>query len=137
MLNFNLITVLIEFLAYYFFFVVTYDVSTLYIQFGKLFIDLQAIFIPVPLWIIIIFVVRWLHNRRKSIAKSQLRHMEARNCGFINELPIVSMTCGSMGKKKTTVITDMALSQEVMFKQKAFDLLQKNDTKVKSCLCKK
>ena len=127
LLNFNLITVIIEFLAYYFFFVVTYDVSTLYIQFGKLFIDLQAIFIHVPLWIIIIFVVRWLHNRRKSIAKSQLRHMEARNCGFINELPIVSMTCGSMGKKKTTVITDMALSQEVMFKQKAFDLLQKND----------
>ena len=37
------------------------------------------------------------------------------------------MTCGSMGKKKTTVITDMSLSQEVMFKQTAFDLLQKND----------
>ena len=127
LLNFNIITVLIEFLAYYFYFVVTYELSTLYVQFGKLFIDLQAIFIHVPLWIIIIFVVRWLHNRRKGIAKSFLRHMEARNCGFIKELPIVSMTCGSMGKKKTTVITDMALSQEVMFKQTAFDLLQKND----------
>ncbi|MBR2336652.1 MAG: hypothetical protein IKA61_01760, partial [Clostridia bacterium] len=46
-----------------------------------------------------------------------------------NELPIVSMSCGSMGKKKTTLITDMALSQEVMFRQKAFDLLQKNDMK--------
>ena len=127
LLNFNLITVLVEFLAYYFYFVVTYELSTLYVQFGKLFIDLQAIFIHVPLWIILIFVVRWLHDRRKSIAKSFLRHMEARNCGFIKELPIVSMTCGSMGKKKTTVITDMALSQEVMFKQTAFDLLQKND----------
>ena len=127
LLNFNIITVLIEFLAYYFYFVVTYELSTLYVQFGKLFIDLQAIFIHVPLWIILIFVVRWLHNRRKGIAKSQLRHMEARNCGFIKELPIVSMTCGSMGKKKTTVITDMSLSQEVMFKQTAFDLLQKND----------
>lgn len=127
LLNFNLITVIIEFLAYYFYFVVTYELSTLYVQFGKLFIDLQAIFIHVPLWIILIFVIRWLHNRRKSIAKAQLRHMEARNCGFIKELPIVSMTCGSMGKKKTTVITDMALSQEVMFKQTAFDLLQKND----------
>ena len=55
--------------------------------------------------------------------------MEARNCGFINELPIVSMTCGSMGKKKTTIITDMALSQEVLFRQKAFELLKKNDMK--------
>ena len=127
LLNFNLITMIIEFLAYYFYFVVTYELSTLYIQFGKLFIDLQAIFIHVPLWIIIIFILRWLHNRRKGIAKAQLRHMEARNCGFIKELPIVSITCGSMGKKKTTVITDMALSQEVMFRQTAFELLQKND----------
>ena len=66
---------------------------------------------------------------RKQIAMSKLRRFEARNCGFINELPIVSMTCGSMGKKKTTIITDMALSQEVMFRQKAFELLQKNDMK--------
>ena len=34
-----------------------------------------------------------------------------------------------MGKKKTTAITDMALSQEVMFRQKAFDILQKSDMK--------
>ena len=33
---------------------------------------------------------------RKKIALSKLRPFEARNCGFINELPIVSMTCGSM-----------------------------------------
>ena len=55
--------------------------------------------------------------------------MENRNCGFINELPIVSMTCGSMGKKKTTIITDMALSQEVMFREKAFERLQQCDMK--------
>ena len=54
---------------------------------------------------------------------------EARNCGFINTLPIVSMTCGSMGKKKTTMVTDMALSQEVMFRQKALGILQNNDMK--------
>ena len=33
-----------------------------------------------------------------------LQHHEARNCGFIKELPIVSMSCGSMGKRKTTPI---------------------------------
>lgn len=129
LLNFNLITVIVEFLAYYFYFVVTYEIATIYTQFGKLFIDLQAIFLHVPLWIILIFVFRWLHNRRKAMAKSHLRHMEARNCGFINELSIVNMACGSMGKKKTTLITDMSLSQEVMFRQKAFDLLQKCDMK--------
>ena len=60
---------------------------------------------------------------------NRLRHFEARNCGFINELPIVSMSCGSMGKKKTTLITDMVLSQEAMFRQKALSILQQNDMK--------
>ena len=39
------------------------------------------------------------------------------------------MTCGSMGKRKTTLITDMVLSQEVMFRQKALEILQNNDMK--------
>ena len=60
----------------------------------------------------------------------RLRHFEARNCGFINELPIVSMTCGSMGRKKTTMITDMVLSQEVMFRQRAFEILRDTDMKL-------
>ena len=55
--------------------------------------------------------------------------MENSNRGFINDLPIVSMTCGSMGKKKTTIITDMALSQEVMFRNVAYKKLQETDMK--------
>lgn len=34
-----------------------------------------------------------------------------------------------MGKKKTTMVTDMALSQEVMFRQQALKILQKADMK--------
>ena len=41
----------------------------------------------------------------------------------------MTMTCGSMGKKKTTLTTDMALSQMVMFRQEAFRRLQKQDMK--------
>ena len=79
---------------------------------------------------VLIPLILLVFNRfRKRIALNKLRHMEARNCGFINELPIVSMTCGSMGKKKTTMVTDMALSQEVMFRQKALSILQNVDIK--------
>ena len=42
------------------------------------------------------------------------------------------MACGSMGKKKTTLITDMVLSQEVMFRQKALEILQNNDMKFRT-----
>lgn len=125
----NLVSIVIGFVAYYLWFVVSFDILTLYTQVNKLLIDLQVIFKHFPWWSIAmaayILFTRW----RKGIALSRLRHYEARNCGFINELPIVSMSCGSMGKKKTTLITDMILSQEVMFRQKAQAILQNNDMK--------
>ena len=127
--HFNLATVIIEFLAYYFYFAVEYDFGTIYTQFVKLFADLKTPFIYFPWWTLLFIIYPLFDKFRKRIATSRLRHFEARNCGFINELPIVSMACGSMGKKKTTAITDMALSQEVMFRQKALDILQTNDMK--------
>ena len=125
----NAASVVMGFFAYYFYFVLSFDVANLYVQMCKLFIDLQVIFRHFPWWSIV--TVCWLlFNRwRKNIALNRLRHYEARNCGFINELPIVSMACGSMGKRKTTLITDMVLSQEVMFRQKALEILQNNDMK--------
>ena len=125
----NAASIVMGFLAYYFYFVLSFDVANLYVQVCKLFIDLQVIFRHFPWWFIA-FVCWLLFDRwRKNIAQNRLRHFEARNCGFINELPIVSMACGSMGKKKTTLITDMVLSQEVMFRQKALEILQQNDMK--------
>ena len=126
----NLASVVIGFFAYYFYFVLSFDVANLYVQVCKLLIDLQIVFRNFPWWSIA--TVAWLiFNRwRKKIALNRLRHYEARNCGFINELPIVSMACGSMGKRKTTLITDMVLSQEVMFRQKALSILQNNDMKL-------
>lgn len=125
----NVASIIMGFLAYYFYFVLSFDVAGLYVQVCKLFVDLQVIFRHFPWWSIV--TVTWLlFNRwRKNIALNRLRHFEARNCGFINELPIVSMSCGSMGKKKTTLITDMVLSQEVMFRQKALSILQGSDMK--------
>ena len=127
--NLNAASIVMGFLAYYFYFVLSFDVANLYVQVCKLFIDLQVIFGFFPWWIIA-FVCWLLFDRwRKNIALNRLRHFEARNCGFINELPIVSMAFGSMGKKKTTLITDMVLSQEAMFRQKALEILQQNDMK--------
>ena len=127
--NLNAASIVMGFLAYYFYFVLSFDVANLYVQVCKLFIDLQVIFRFFPWWIIA-FVCWLLFDRwRKNIAQNRLRQFEARNCGLIKELPIVSMACGSMGKKKTTLITDMVLSQEVMFRQKALSILQQNDMK--------
>ena len=127
--NLNAASIVMGFLAYYFYFVLSFDVANLYVQVCKLFIDLQVIFRHFPWWCIAFVCWLLFDHWRKCIAQNRLRHFEARNCGFINELPIVSMACGSMGKKKTTLITDMVLSQEVMFRQKALEILQQNDMK--------
>ena len=127
--NLNFATVITEFFAFYFYFAVSFDFKAIYTQIVKLFIDLQVIVKHVPLWIILIFVWLIFERWRRNLATAKLRRMENANRGFINDLPIVSMTCGSMGKKKTTIITDMALSQEVMFRNIAYGKLQETDMK--------
>lgn len=125
----NIASIVIEFFAYYIFFSVSFRVDTIYTQFVKLAIDLQPFLRFFPWWSLSVAAYCLFYNFRKKIALNRLRHFEAKNCGFINELPIVSMACGSMGKKKTTLITDMTLSQEVMFRQKALLILRENDMK--------
>lgn len=127
--NLNVITILTEFIAYYIFFSITYRFDTLYFQIYKLCADIQVVFSKLH-WSIAVIPLIFLFERwRKDIALKRLHYYEARNCGFINELPIVSITCGSMGKKKTTMITDMALSQENMFRQKALSIIESTDMK--------
>lgn len=127
--HFNLASIVTAFFAYYFYFAISFEFGTVYTQVCKLFIDVQTPFRYFPWWGLLFLIYPLFNRWRVKIALNRLRQYEARNCGFINELPIVSMTCGSMGKKKTTMITDMALSQEVMFRQKALDIIQSNDLK--------
>lgn len=127
--NINFASILVAFISYYFYFAVSFDIPSLYPQFVNLLKDLLLVLRYFPwfltgtiVWIIFIRI-------RERLGNAILQYHEARNCGFINELPIVTMSCGSMGKKKTTLNTDMALSQTVMFRQEAFKRLQKQDMK--------
>ena len=126
---FNAVAIIFEFLAYYFYFVVSFDVVNIYRQVYKLFLDLSVPFTSIPVWAWVIIGFVLFDMFRKKIAYARLNHYEMRNRGFINVRPIVYMVCGTMGKKKTTAITDMALSQEVMFRDKAFEKILENDLK--------
>ena len=127
--NVNFLSIFVAFISYYFYFAVSFDVLSLYPQFINLLKDLLLVIRHFP-WFISGTIAWIIFCRiRENRAINILERNEARNCGFINSLPIVSMTCGSMGKKKTTMTTDMALSQTVMFRQEAFHRLQKQDMK--------
>ncbi len=123
--NFNLIAIFVSFIAYYLFFICSFKTVTLYIQVLKLLMDLSV----VPLFFKICFFFYCFLKFRKYVGYNRLDHMELMDRGFINERPIVLMVCGTMGKKKTTMITDMALSQEIMFRNKAFEMLLECDLK--------
>lgn len=126
-LNFNIIVIFIEFLAFYFYFVMSFDVGNIYIQFVKLFKDLFTIFsfIPLFLWFVLFFVL--ILRFRKNLAYKRLNHLEMKNRGFINSLGMVVLVCGCTGTGKTSTLTDMGLSQEVMFRDKAFEKLLEQD----------
>ena len=126
---FNVFTIALEFIAYYLYFVVSFDLSTLYRQFYKLLYDLWTAISFIPLWGWVFLALFLIDRMRRKRGYSVLHHNEMKNRGFINARPIVLMVCGTMGKKKTTAITDMALSQEVMFRDKAFEKILETDLK--------
>lgn len=127
--NFNVFAMAFSAVAYYLYFVASFDVVSLYRQALKLLMDLSVAidFIPLVGWLIIFAVIT--DRLRRRIGYDRMERYELRNRGFINERPIVVMVCGTMGKKKTTMITDMALSQEIMFRDKAFEKLLQTDLK--------
>ena len=128
-MNLNVASIIVAFVAYYLYFAVTFKLTTLYGQFCNLILDLELVLKQLP-WFLTGTVAWCIFNcMRENIGRQVLQHNEAKNCGFIKELPIVSMSCGSMGKKKTTQTTDMSMSQTVMFRQEAFKRLQKQDMK--------
>lgn len=123
--SFNVIAIVISFFAYYLYFISALKTATIYIQFVKLLMDVSVV--PTAVWVVIAFIC--FLKLRMHIGYSRLNHMEMKDRGFINERPIVLMLCGTMGKKKTTIITDMALSQEIMFRDKAFEKILDCDLK--------
>lgn len=127
LLNFNIITIAIEFLAFYFYFSVSFDIGNIYIQIKKLLIDLVPLIKSAP--VIIIAPIIILNELRKNIGYKRLEKNEKSNVEFLNTQPICLMFCGTMGSKKTTIITDIALTQQKIFKDKALELLIENDMK--------
>ena len=127
MLYFNIITIIIEFISFYLYFVVSFDFIGIFKQIYKLILDLLPLFKIIPLPIRIILALIIFNIIRKNIAYSWLYHFENRNKGYINSTGQVSMICSPMGKGKTTTLTDMALSQEIMFRNKAFEKILEND----------
>lgn len=127
LLYFNVITIAIEFIAYYLYFLVNMDVYHLYVQIYKLFLDLWAFvkFMPVIGWIIGAYILLDWWSKKKGY--DRLYHNERKNRGFINELGVVTYIYAEMGAGKTTLLTDLALSMEVKLRDDALEIMLECD----------
>lgn len=127
--NFNAGTIIVEAFAYYFYFCVSIDFLHLYVQVYKLLLDLSVVilFIPVWLWIVIAIVIycKW----REKKAFDMLDDLEARDEEHVRGLPIASLICGPMGTKKTTFLSDIAITANKVFRDVALEKLIANDMK--------
>lgn len=126
--NLNLAGILVDAVAWYFYFAVSADLASLAAsQFFKLVLDLIVTFCSLPAicWALIGFLLFDLW--RRHIGYRVLEHHEAKNRQFLESLPIVLYLNGPMGSKKTTTMTDMALSYEIMFRDKALELILEID----------
>jgi len=118
--NLNLIAVAAQVIAMILYFPISLNLVALY-NFLLTVISLLAQgFSPVPLWIliplIVIFTLYILDKMRKRLAYNKLHHLEMCNRGFLNERSICMLLVGTVGKGKTTHVTDMALSTEALFR---------------------
>ena len=126
-LSFNVFTILIEYFAFMFYFARSLDFNSLYFQFFKLGKDLTYF---IEFWYItLILIFLYIRYLRINYAKKKLYTLELHDRKIINEQPIVTLFEGPMGSGKTQLMTDMALSQDVIFRDKALDIMFSCDLK--------
>ena len=132
--NLNVITLIIELVAFYYYFLAIFFLDPLAFFSAdllqiliKLVIDLAVMLsgAPVVFWLGLLWY--WFDRRRQRKGLDELRHREAMNCGFAKLLPLVLLICGPMGTKKTTMLTDLALSIVNVFRKEALKILFRQD----------
>lgn len=127
-ISFNILSIAISFLAYYFYFAISINFSTLYVQIYKLFVDIAPLFTSGGLLISIPIIIYIMNNLRIVRAEGLLYQFEAVNNKFIKSVGIIVMNVGTMGKGKTTLLVSMLLSVQRMHRKKALELMHNYQT---------
>ena len=126
-LHFNIFSLFVAFLAYYMYFVTSWDVVSLFSQALKLLTDITPMvrFVPGLIWLIL--GISLYNYICREMAKSSLYHAENCNRSFLSGRGIVTTVYGEMGIGKTQMITSMALSSEWDQFDRALLIMQRKD----------
>ena len=127
MLYFNVIPIIISAIAFYLYFICSFDVVNLYTQFLKLLNDLTPMirFLPGVVWLLLgVYVYNYIC---RSLAFQRLYAYERANRSFLNKRGVVTTGYGPMGVGKTQFITSLSLSAEIQQWDDAFEILLECD----------
>lgn len=125
----NLLSVIVSFVAWYFYFAISLDFGSIYVQLQRLLTDLSPLLklYFLPLWILL-FVFIFL-KLTKAFALKRLNAMERYNENFINDLGNTNAIVGTTRKGKTTCLVDMAISKSIMMRKDAYSILEEISNK--------
>ena len=125
LLNLNVLTMIVGIFAFYFYFAAAVTFSELPQQFVKLLIDTLIMFSGLPFVIWCLIGYKLVDAWRRSVGLDVLRHNEAKNRGFLKDLPPLILMTGTVGSKKTTTVTDMTLTYDVIDRDRALEGMRK------------
>ena len=117
--NLNIPTIVFNAVAFAAYFAVTFDAAAIYPNIVRLTYDIKQAFTTLPPWLYVIVGLYIYDLIAKRNAVRYLRSMEWNNQAFLDDLPVAVMLVGTMGKGKTMLLTDMSLSRQAMFRDKA------------------
>lgn len=126
-LHFNLISIVVEFFAFYLYFIISFDFVGIYTQLVKLLLDLTPMirFLPGIVWFVIgVFIYNYIC---REMAFSRIYYYDRCNRGVLSDRGVVTTVYGEMGVGKTQLITAMAITSEIQQWDMAFEILLEKD----------
>lgn len=121
----NIVNSIIELFSGLLVFVSSLSFGSLYQNVYSFLYSIYPLFVIVPtfIWVILILCLfQWI---RYKVAYNKLSSFEHKNCDFVNSTGVITLVSGAPGSSKTTLITDMSLSCEKVFRYKLKDIICK------------
>lgn len=127
LLYFNIFSVFFAAIAYYLYFIVSFDCVGIYRQFIKLLADLSPMirFVPGIVWFIVGVLI--YNHICRSMAFNRIYYYDRCNRGVLRDRGVVTTVYGEMGVGKTQLVTAMALTSEIDQWDMAFEILLEKD----------
>ena len=127
LLHFNVYSIVVSFIAFYYFFCASWDMVRIYDQLLKLQLDLSPVirFFPTFVWVTFFII---LHNIIcLSKGMKNLEADEARNEAFVRSRELVCVIAGASGKGKSQMQEGMLqTSERIQFKD-AYDIMKSKE----------